>query len=123
LSRKKGRGAAGLTVALIFLRLRFKFDRPTMNQKQRILTCVSVLLFVFSLFFVPWRVEDRAGGHYEFSPYWQPVLFDEGGVLRPVILYLEWGILGVSYAVLYACLRNKKNQPQQGSLNTPRPRQ
>ena len=83
-----------------------------MNHKQRILTYVSAALFAFSWFFVPWRVQDRLGGHpkfsYEFSPYWRPLIFDEGGALRPVMLYIEWGALAGIYAVLYICLRSKK---------------
>jgi hypothetical protein len=90
----------------------YRTDFHVMNNKQRILTCVSLGFFVVSLFFVPWRVQDRLGGHpkygYEFSPYWQPVIFDEGGALRPVLLYVEWGVLGAGYAVLYFYLRNKK---------------
>jgi hypothetical protein len=76
-----------------------------MNKKQRILTYISVLFFSFSFLFVPWRVDDLTGGHYEFSPYWKPILFDEGGVLRPVLLYIEWGVIAGSYIVLYFCFR------------------
>ena len=83
-----------------------------MNHKQRILTYVLAALFALSWFFVPWRVQDRLGGHpkfgYEISPYWQPIIFDEGGALRPVLLYVEWGVLAGSYAVLYIYLRSKK---------------
>ncbi len=83
-----------------------------MSYKQRILTCVFLGIFVVSLFFVPWRVQDRLTGHpkfsYELSPYWQPVMYDEGGTLRPVLLYVEWGVLGTGYAVLYFWLRRKK---------------
>jgi hypothetical protein len=85
-----------------------------MNHKQRILTYVSAALFGLSLYFVPWRVQDRLGNHpkfgYEFSPYWRPVIFDEGGALRPVLLYVEWGVLSGNYAVLYFCLRNKERK-------------
>ena len=79
-----------------------------MSFKQSMLTCVFAVLFALTLFLVPWRVSDRLGGHYELSAYWHPVPFDEGGVLRPVILYAEWGVLAVGYAVLFVCLRSKK---------------
>jgi hypothetical protein len=85
-----------------------------MNHKQRVLTYVLAALFALSLFFVPWRVQDRLSGNpkfsYEFSPYWRPVIFDEGGALRPILLYVEWSILGGSYAVLYFCLKSKKER-------------
>jgi hypothetical protein len=80
-----------------------------MNRKQRILTLASASFFVLSLFFVPWPAQ---GGHYrvyyEFSPYWRPIIFDEGGALRPVLLYWEWSILAVVYTVLYACLKTTR---------------
>jgi hypothetical protein len=83
-----------------------------MNHKQRILMYVSAVLFALSFLFVPWRVADRMGGHYEFSPYWRPILFDEGGVLRPVLLYIEWAVLVGGFVVLYFCLRSKKEHHQ-----------
>ena len=45
---------------------------------------------------------------YVISPYWRPVLYDEGGALLPVLLYAEWGVLAVGYVVLFFCLRSKK---------------
>lgn len=80
-----------------------------MNIKQSILTCVLAVIFAVTLFFVPWRVSDQLGGHYEFSAYWYPVPFDEGGVLRPVLLYVEWAVLAVGYVVLFLWLRTKKS--------------
>ena len=78
-----------------------------MNKKQRILTFITALPFSLSFLSVPWRVDDLAGGHYEFSPYWKPIPFDEGGVLSPVLLYIEWGVIVGSYTVLYFYLRSK----------------
>jgi hypothetical protein len=80
-----------------------------MNHKQRILTYISLAVFALSFLLVPWRVSDPQGGHYELSAYWQPMIYDEGGVERPVLLYVEWGVLSSVYAVLLVCLRNRKN--------------
>jgi hypothetical protein len=84
------------------------WEALSMNKRQLILTYVSALLFLLSFFFVPWRVADPMGGHYEFSPYWQPILYDEGGFLCPVLLYLEWVIYAGGYAAFYFCLRQKR---------------
>ena len=94
----------------------FSLGALRMNTKQRILTYMLVAIIPLTLYFVPWRVQDRLGGHpkfgYEFSPYWRPVPFDEGGALSPVILHIEWGVLAVGYIVLYFCLRTKKRESQ-----------
>jgi hypothetical protein len=79
-----------------------------MNTKQRILTYLFFVIVPLTLFFVPWRVSDQRGGHYELSAYWHPVPFDEGGVLRPVLLYVEWGALALAYGALLICLRSKR---------------
>jgi len=82
-----------------------------MNSRQRILTYAAAAVFVFTLYFVPWRVQNNMGGYYEFSPYWRPVIYDEGGVLRPVIAYAEWGVLTVTYISQCYCLRTKRKKP------------
>lgn len=79
-----------------------------MNQKQRILTYVIVAIFSLTLFFVPWRVQNGPKLGYMISPYWRPVLFDEGGALRPMFLYAEWTVLAVVFVVLFFCLRNRE---------------
>ncbi len=79
-----------------------------MNHKQRILTYISVAVFVLSFFFVPWRVSDVRGDYYELSEYWHPIIYDEGGVLRPVLLYVEWGVLSGIYGALFVYMRSKK---------------
>jgi hypothetical protein len=81
-----------------------------MNHKQRIVTYASVAILTLSLFFVPWRVNDVRGDYYELSEYWHPVIYDEGGVMPPVLLYREWGVLGSAYVVLIVCLKSKKKQ-------------
>ena len=78
-----------------------------MNTRQRILTYLFLAVVPLTIFFVPWRVSDRTGGHYELSLYWHPVPYDEGGVLRPFLLYAEWGVLVVGYIALFIRLRNK----------------
>ena len=83
-----------------------------MNLKQRILTYIYIAAFLTTLFFVPWRVQDSLGGNpklgYEISPYWHPVIYDEGGALKPVLLDLEWKLLAISYAAFYIYLRTRK---------------
>ena len=81
-----------------------------MNIKQRILTYVVVAIVSPTFFFVPWRVSDHLGEHYEFSAYWHPVPLDEGGVLHPVLLYMEWGILAIGYIILFRFMRTKQNK-------------
>ena len=83
-----------------------------MNHKQRILTYVAVAIIPLTLFFVPWRVQNGPKLGYMISPYWRPVPFDEGGALRPVLLYAEWGVLAAIFAVLFFCLRSKKEHHQ-----------
>jgi hypothetical protein len=83
-----------------------------MNAKQRILTYLLLAIFSLTLFVVPWRVSDSLGGHYELSACWHPVSFDEGGAIRPMLLYIEWVILAVTYFILILCLRSKKSRPQ-----------
>ena len=79
-----------------------------MNWKQRILTYATVAMIPLSVYFVPWRVMNGPKPGYVISPYWRPVLYDEGGALLPVLLYAEWGVLAVGYVVLFFCLRSKK---------------
>ena len=79
-----------------------------MNHKQRILTYVTVAIIPLTFFFVPWRVQNGPKLGDMISPYWRPVPFDEGGALRPVILYAEWGVLAAAFVVLLFCLRSKK---------------
>ena len=78
-----------------------------MNTRQRILTYLFFAIVPLTLFLVPWRVADRSGDHYELSAYWHPVPYDEGGVLRPVLLYAEWGVLVVGYVAVFIRLRSK----------------
>jgi hypothetical protein len=79
-----------------------------MNQKQRILTYVTVAMIPPTLFFVPWRVQNGPKLGYMISPYWRPIPFDEGGALLPMVLYAEWAVLAVVFVVLFFCLRSKK---------------
>jgi hypothetical protein len=80
-----------------------------MNQRQRILTYATVVIILATLFFVPWPVQNGFKVDYVISTYWQPVPFDEGGALYPVFLYAEWGILAAVFAVLFFCLRSRKD--------------
>ncbi len=81
-----------------------------MNSKQRILTYAVAAAFLLTLFFVPWRVWNGPKLGYMISPYWRPIPYDEGGALRPVILYWEWAVLAVGYTGLYFCLRSRRNR-------------
>ncbi len=80
-----------------------------MNFKQRILTYAAVAVIPLTLYFVPWRVMNGPKAGYVVSPYWRPVIYDEGGPLRPFLLYAEWGVLAVGYVLLFFCLRGKKH--------------
>jgi hypothetical protein len=79
-----------------------------MNRKQCILTCVTVAIIPLTFIFVPWRVQNGPKLGFIISPYWRPVPFDEGGALRPVLLYAEWGVLAAAFVVLLFWLRSKK---------------
>jgi len=83
-----------------------------MNLKQRILTYAVVAMLPLTVYFVPWRVMNGPKASYVISPYWRPIVYDEGGPLRPFLLYAEWGVLAVGYLVLLFFLRSKKpHQP------------
>jgi hypothetical protein len=82
-----------------------------MNDRQRILTYAFLALFAITIFFVPWRVQNkfdtRQRPGYEFSPIWRPIPFDEGGALQPVWLYAGWTVLFGTYAMFFFSLRSK----------------
>ena len=79
-----------------------------MNQRQRILTYTMAPIILLTMLFVPWRVQNGDKEGYAISPYWRPVLYDEGGALTPVVLYAEWGVLAAVFVALFFCLRSRK---------------
>ncbi len=71
------------------------------------MTYTMAPIILLALLFVPWRVQNGDKVDYAISPYWRPVLYDEGGALTPVLLYAERAALAAIFVALFFCLKDR----------------
>ena len=79
-----------------------------MTLPRRILTLITLAAVALTVLFTPWRTHDSG---YVFAPLWRPVPYDEGGVLIPLVLGIEWLVIVVAYVFLFRRLRRHDNAP------------